>query len=293
MTRWQTDRYPSLLVLTAGLTYVLILLGVYTAAVGAGLSCAGRWPLCDGAVFGLFPANFPSFVEWFHRLVAMIVGFLILGSAYATYRRDAPRSATVAMGLVLVLLPVQILLGAETVLAYEVLVLIAHFSTAIVIFSLLVAVAVAAVGPSAISVDRIRWIAVAMLVAVPVLVAVSPSFVRVHDVPYQIAYNGIGLGIYGGLLVIALWSGRLEAADVGQRRMQLLRAFALLAALLVGLQLLVGRVVSVLGLLAYARIEDALVFPGSIIVAVILAGIIGIGFLLPTHAAPEPLRSSR
>lgn len=291
--RWPSDRYASLLVLTAALTYVLILLGVYTAAVGAGLSCAGRWPLCDGAVFGLFPANFPSFVEWFHRLVAMIVGFLILGSAYATYRGDASRIATVAMGLVLVLLPVQILLGAETVLSYEVLVLIAHFSTAIVIFSLLVAVAVAAVGPSAIRVERIRWLAVVMLLAVPILVAVSPSFVRVHDVPYQIAYNGIGLGIYGGLLVIALWCGRLDTAEVGQRRMQLLQAFALLAALFVGLQLLVGRVVSVLGLLEYARIEDALVFPGSLIVAVILAGIIGIGFLLPTHAAPEPLRSSR
>jgi len=33
---------------TAGFTFLLILLGRYTALTGAGLACAAQWPLCSG-----------------------------------------------------------------------------------------------------------------------------------------------------------------------------------------------------------------------------------------------------
>ena len=79
-------RVRQLTATSAAMTFVLVLLGVYTAADGAGLTCAGAWPLCDGAVFGLFPANWPSFVEWFHRLWAMITGLVIVGTAVLGFR---------------------------------------------------------------------------------------------------------------------------------------------------------------------------------------------------------------
>lgn len=124
------------------MTFVLILLGVYTAAAGAGLSCSARWPLCNGAVFGLFPANWPSFIEWLHRLVAMITGFMILGTTYLAWRSRAPRRTRVASTVALAVLPVQILLGGATVTVYTALVQVAHHAAALVIFGALVATTV-------------------------------------------------------------------------------------------------------------------------------------------------------
>ncbi len=121
------------------MTFALILLGVYTGAIGAGLSCGARWPLCNGSVFGLFPADWPSFVEWFHRLVAMITGFMIIGTAYAAWKRqesDAVRRASI---VALAVLPVQVMLGANTIWGYGPLAQVLHHSAALLIFASLTA----------------------------------------------------------------------------------------------------------------------------------------------------------
>jgi cytochrome c oxidase assembly protein subunit 15 len=123
------------------LTFALILLGVYTAAMGAGLACAGRWPFCDGWL-GLFPANWPSFIEWFHRLVAMVTGFLILGTALLAYRGGHERRIVVASVVAVLVLPVQVLLGANTVFNYGVLAQVLHHGAAQLIFGALVATTV-------------------------------------------------------------------------------------------------------------------------------------------------------
>lgn len=119
------------------MTFGLILIGVYTAAAGAGLACSAQWPFCDG---GLFPKTLPSFIEWFHRLVAMITGFFILGTAAVAWRRhgDRPRvkwAATVAAAL---LIP-QVLLGALTVRMYTPPVQVAHHGVAMALFAALLA----------------------------------------------------------------------------------------------------------------------------------------------------------
>ena len=109
---------------TLVLTYVLMLLGAYTSAIGAGLSCPD-WPTCYGTWAPFFHpeivANSPYstwqiFAEWAHRGLAMVVGFLILGTALAAwrFRRDRPVvrwSATFA----LIMLPVQVAIGRFTV----------------------------------------------------------------------------------------------------------------------------------------------------------------------------------
>jgi len=123
---------------TTVLAFALILLGVYTGASGAGLACAGRWPFCDGWM-GLFPATWPSFVEWFHRFVAMIAGFGILGTAIAAYRGGHERRIVVASLVAVLVLPVQVLLGANTIFNFGVLAQVLHHGAAQIIFGALVA----------------------------------------------------------------------------------------------------------------------------------------------------------
>ncbi|WP_202613830.1 COX15/CtaA family protein [Halostella pelagica] len=136
-----TDRFRGLAVATAIMTFLLILIGLYTATAGFGLTCETRWPFCDGAVFGLFPANWGSFVEWFHRLVAMATGFMILGLTAAAWRGGRSRRVRYAAATATLVLPTQIVLGALTVTEYELLILAAHFATALLIFLPVTAVA--------------------------------------------------------------------------------------------------------------------------------------------------------
>ena len=132
---------------TTASTLFLILLGVYTGKIGAGLACQGRWPLCDGWM-GLFPAHWPSFVEWFHRLVAMVVGFMIIGAAILAFYRNYNRYVRYPLALAVLLLPVQILLGANTVLSFGVWASMAHQTAAQLVFaSLLFATTVTYLGP--------------------------------------------------------------------------------------------------------------------------------------------------
>ena len=125
------------LAVTTVSTLGLILLGVYTGKVGAGLACDGRWPFCDGWL-GLFPATWPSFVEWFHRLVAMVVGFMIPGAGAVAWRGDYDRYIRYALTLAIVMLPVQIIFGANTVLNFGLWASMAHQIAAQIIFGSLV-----------------------------------------------------------------------------------------------------------------------------------------------------------
>lgn len=128
---------------TLALTYVLMLLGAYTSAIGAGLSCPD-WPTCYGTVVPFFHpeivANAPYsawqiFAEWAHRGLAMIVGFFILGTTLAAwrFRRNQPIvtwSATIA----LLALPVQVALGRFTVTELlQPVIVTAHLGAAVVI----------------------------------------------------------------------------------------------------------------------------------------------------------------
>jgi cytochrome c oxidase assembly protein subunit 15 len=129
-------RFRHLAAVTTGLTFSLILLGVYTAAMGAGLSCSAQWPFCDG---GLIPQTWPSFVEWFHRLVAMITGFFILGTAAGAWKYHGEKRIRGAATLALAVTPIQVVLGGATVFVYTPVVQVAHHAAALVIFGALVA----------------------------------------------------------------------------------------------------------------------------------------------------------
>lgn len=247
--------FRRLLVVTTGLTFALVLLGVYTAASGAGLTCDARWPLCDGAVFGLFPANWPSFVEWLHRLVAMVTGLFILGTALLAWRRPVARRLRGALTVAVVLLPAQIGMGALTVTQYEWLILAAHFVTALVIFT---GVSLAALWAGASGHDRAdREAAVAAAVAAAALVPfalLSPRLLVVFDATAQVVYYACGLGGYVALLAAATWSGGRPRTVAGA-------AAAVLFALLV-----VGRQ-------TYGDLVTALTLVGALIAFVLAVGV--------------------
>lgn len=235
MTR---SRLRTLLLATAGLTYLLLLIGIYTAASGAGLTCEGRWPLCDGAVFGLFPANWPSFIEWFHRLIAMVAGFVVIGATYGAWRWQDDRRIRLGMTVALALYPLQALLGAGTVLDYSLLYLTAHFLTALVIFSS-ITVATLWYLPELATLSRVRYTLLAVVGLFPVLIALSPGTLIAHTAAVQAVYYAVGLGMFAALLAVAVWSDLLESAD----RLSQVRLLAGAGAVVLAAQLLLGRYV--------------------------------------------------
>lgn len=115
--------YQHLAGLTLVATYVTMLLGAYTSAVGAGLSCPD-WPTCYGTVVPFFHPGIVAdspysawqiLAEWAHRGVAMMTGILIFATALAAWRwQRRPAVARPAL-LAAVLLPIQVVLGGLTV----------------------------------------------------------------------------------------------------------------------------------------------------------------------------------
>jgi heme a synthase len=233
------SRLRGLLLSTAVLTYLLLLIGIYTAASGAGLTCAGRWPLCDGAVFGLFPANWPSFIEWFHRLIAMIAGFVVIGATYGTWRWQDDRRIKLAMTTALVLYPLQALLGAGTVLDYSLFYLTAHFLTALVIFGS-ITVATLWYLPEVASLARIRYALFVVVGLFPVLIALSPGTLVTHTAAVQAIYYAVGLAMFATLLAVAIWSSLLGSTIPRLARVRLLAG---VGAAFLAAQLLLGRYV--------------------------------------------------
>lgn len=229
-----------LLVGTTVATALTALAGVLTATAGAGLTCEARWPLCDGAVFGLFPANFMSFIEWSHRLVAMIAGLLIVAATLAAWRGGHPRRVRLATLGALLLTPVQVVLGAFTVLVYEfvfgysILVLTLHFTMAALILGLLVAATVWAYAETlVVSPAHVRRAGVAALLGFPVLAALTPRLLVGFGEVVQFVYYGVGFAAFAALVVVALWGWELGARVVAST--------GGLAAVLVIVQLVVAR----------------------------------------------------
>ena len=127
---------------TTALTLSLISVGVYTSATGSGLACQAQWPLCSDQLVPALTLN-PDFIEWFHRVFAMITGFCILGTAGWAWRLD-DRQPKLASTLAVVLLPLQISIGAVTVTigglvpgGYSLPTHAAHLLVALTIFTLL------------------------------------------------------------------------------------------------------------------------------------------------------------
>ena len=139
-------RFRSYLLVTTVATYILMMLGAYTKAIGAGLSCPD-WPKCYGVwipflhpemlASSSYAAGFSGlqiFVEWAHRGLAMIVGIMIVAAAVWAWRNIEDRRVTLSIAVALLLLPFQVILGGLTVTQnLQPLIVTSHLATAVLI----------------------------------------------------------------------------------------------------------------------------------------------------------------
>lgn len=102
-----------LAVATALATLVLVGVGVLVRATGSGLGCPD-WPTCHGGAVP--PAHKHAVIEFSHRFVAMLVGFMVIGVAVCAWKfyRHVPFLVWLAT-LTVPLVGIQGLLGAITV----------------------------------------------------------------------------------------------------------------------------------------------------------------------------------
>lgn len=103
---------PGLAAATALATLGLIILGSYVANSGAALVYPD-WPLFDGRLVSA--GGRLADLHWAHRMMAVIVGLLVLGLAVQTWRRGRRPALVAAMGCALVLYMAEVLVGASNI----------------------------------------------------------------------------------------------------------------------------------------------------------------------------------
>ena len=115
----EASRSPSFVILslsTAALTLGLIVFGAVVRVTESGLGCGTDWPLCNGAIFPPLD-NITAWIEWLHRLFALLIGFFglaTLSAAWCQYRQDNRRVLQMT-AVAAILFVVQSALGAIVV----------------------------------------------------------------------------------------------------------------------------------------------------------------------------------
>jgi cytochrome c oxidase assembly protein subunit 15 len=128
---------------TAVLMFALIVVGSVVRTTGSGLACPD-WPLCHGRLIP--PLQFNILVEWFHRLLALVVGLGLLATAGWTVARRETRARLGGLAALCIALYLsQAFLGALTV--WKLLdpnVVSGHLAMALLLFSALLTLALVA-----------------------------------------------------------------------------------------------------------------------------------------------------
>src|SRR3954471_18006934 len=98
----------------SGLALGLIVLGGVVRISGSGMGCGDHWPRCHGVWFP--PLDLSTMIEIGHRWVAALVSAVVLAiAALAWTRHRADHRLRNPASLALLLLILQVLLGAITV----------------------------------------------------------------------------------------------------------------------------------------------------------------------------------
>ena len=130
-------RFQKLVGVTLATTLALVIVGVVVRATGSGLGCPD-WPFCYGRVIPPL-GDFKAWAEWIHRLIAAVIGILVLGIAALGVldHRDRPSLVLPSIGVV-ALVGFQAWLGEETVrLGNSGPSVTAHLATALAVVGLL------------------------------------------------------------------------------------------------------------------------------------------------------------
>ena len=140
----QVGRPFQVLVLTTLVSiFALVILGGVVRLTESGLGCPD-WPLCHGKIIP--SADTSTLIEYSHRLLASVVGLLVLGTTlivWRSYRSQPWLLGAATLGLVL--LVAQVLLGGVTVLEeLPDMIVLAHLATAEALLACMVVVCFAA-----------------------------------------------------------------------------------------------------------------------------------------------------
>jgi protoheme IX farnesyltransferase len=131
------------------MTYLLVVIGAIVRSTGSGMGCPD-WPLCQGSLIPPL-GNSAAWIEWVHRGVAAVIGFLVLGLvilAWRNYRHQ--RSMIVLTFAALLLTAFQAYLGMVTVAQNNAGdTVTAHLASALALLALLTFIAVRARYPAA------------------------------------------------------------------------------------------------------------------------------------------------
>src|SRR3954449_4720982 len=140
----------------SALAFGLIVLGGVVRITGSGLGCGEHWPRCDGQWFP--PLDLPTMIEIAHRWVAALVSFSVLAlTVVAWTRHRSDRQLRTPATLAVVLLVVQVLLGAVTVkLALPPRVIITHLANAMLLLAVIMVVALRAGAPEGPATPRLE-----------------------------------------------------------------------------------------------------------------------------------------
>jgi hypothetical protein len=125
--------------------FALIVLGSIVRTTGSGLACPD-WPLCQGRLFP--PLELNALIEWFHRLAALLVSLMLVATvSWVAFHRELRARLGAMAGMALLLLFVQIMLGALTVWKLlDPAIVGGHLAVALLLFSSIVLALVRAVG---------------------------------------------------------------------------------------------------------------------------------------------------
>ena len=143
-------RFQRLAAATVAAAFLLVVIGVVVRATNSGLACP-HWPGCfEGQFLPALDADVHVWIEWLHRTVAALIGFLILGMAALAVLDHRDRRSIVLPSLAAaVLVGFQAWLGARTVqLGNTGESVTAHLAAAMALVGLLVYVLVRASYPA-------------------------------------------------------------------------------------------------------------------------------------------------
>ncbi len=108
--------FTRLALITAFLTLGLVVLGAVVRVTDSGLGCGNHWPTCNGSIFPPLD-NITAWIEWLHRLSAMLIGLFGLGMLAAAIRfyRKSKQSVLAVTIAAALLFALQSALGAIVV----------------------------------------------------------------------------------------------------------------------------------------------------------------------------------
>ncbi|MBA2556766.1 MAG: COX15/CtaA family protein, partial [Chloroflexi bacterium] len=135
-------RFQRLAFITALATFGLVVVGGIVRVTDAGLGCPD-WPFCYGQLIPSLGDD-KAWIEWMHRTLAAVIGFLVLGLAVLglRQRRERPGLAVLSVAA-LVLTGFQAWLGKVTVeTGNSAGSVTAHLAAAMLLLGLLIAIAV-------------------------------------------------------------------------------------------------------------------------------------------------------